>query len=148
MRGTKRYAVACLLAGLALALATPAYVASASPDLAGYLLHAELFLLQSVPYVVCGALWLPWRSPRTRTPAVALAVLLLLATLAVDGPILWSPAARGGDMIALAYVAVSAILTIGVLLGSAVAGAFIWSAARRPSAHEGELALGDRMKDG
>jgi hypothetical protein len=140
MHRTKRYAAACLVGGLALAVATPAYVAYASPGLAGYLLHVELLLLQGVPYALCAVLWLPWRSPRTRTPAVALAIALLLATMAVHVPILWAPAARGGDMIALAYVAITASLTIGVLLGSAAAGLVIWRSARRPPAHEGRRA--------
>ena len=140
MHGTKRYAAGCLVGGLALSIATPGYVAYASPGLAGYLLHAELLLLQCVPYALCGVLWLPWRSPRTRRPALVLAASLLLATLAVDVPILLSPAARGGDMIALAYAAVTAILTVGVLLGSAAAGLVIWWSARRLPAREGHRA--------
>lgn len=115
-----------LLVGLALALFTPAYVVYAAPGLAGYLLHAELFLGQALPYLLCGALWLPWRSPSTAKAAFILSLLLLLASLAAYVPILWQPTGRGGDMVALAYVAISAALIVGVLLGSVVALLVIW----------------------
>jgi protein-S-isoprenylcysteine O-methyltransferase Ste14 len=117
---TRRYALACLLGGLALALATPAYVAYAAPHLAGYLLHPALFLLQAVPYVVCGALWLPWRRPEARTPALVLSLLLLVAAVIVYLPIIRVPGAGGGDMVAFAYVEISVVMTVGVLLASGV----------------------------
>lgn len=124
---TKRIvALGFLLGGLALAVATPAYVAYAAPHLAGYLLHPALFLGQMVPYLLCGALWLPWRAPGTVTSALVLALLLLLATAIIYVPMMWAPGARGGDMIGLAYVGVSAAMTIAVLLGSAVALLILW----------------------
>jgi hypothetical protein len=41
-------------------------------------------------------------------------------------PMMWAPGARGGDMVGLAYVGVSAAMTIAVLLGSAVALLILW----------------------
>jgi hypothetical protein len=115
-----RYATCCLLGGLALAVATPGYIAHAVPDLAGYLLHPALFLGQIVPYALCAALWLPWRTPGTAATALTLSLLLLLAAVVVYGPMLWAPGARRGDMIGVAFLSISAVTTIAVLLGSAV----------------------------
>ena len=122
----KRSAVGCLLGGLALTLVTPAYVAHAAPHLAGYLLHPTLFAVQVVPYLLCGVLWLPWRSGQAATTAFVLSLLLLLAAVIVYAPILWAPGARGGDMVGLAYVAISAAMTIAVLLASAAALLVLW----------------------
>jgi hypothetical protein len=117
---SRRYAVCCLLGGLALALVTPGYIAHAVPGLAGYLLHPALFVGQMVPYALCAALWLPWRTPGTAATALTLSLLLLLAAVVVYGPMLWAPGARGGDMIGLAFLGISAVTTVAVLLGSAV----------------------------
>jgi hypothetical protein len=130
MRHPKGYAVSFLLGGLALALATPGYVAYAAPNLAGYLLHPALFLGQLVPYVVCGVLWLPWRTPGAATVALTLSVLLLLAAMVLYLPMLWAPAARGGDMIGLAFLAISATTTVALLVGSGVALVILWLRAR------------------
>ena len=126
MLRAKKYALGCLIAGLALAMAAPAYVALAVPDRAGYLLHPALFLLQPVPYVLCGALWLPRRDPAAATTALVLAVVLLLSTVIAYVPMMWTPAARGGDMMGIMYVALSAAMTVAVLVGSAVAFLVIW----------------------
>jgi hypothetical protein len=83
---TRRYAVWCLLGGLALAVFTPA----------------------------------------TSTVALVPAVLLLVAAAIVYIPMLWAPGARGGDMVGLAFTAVSMAMTVGVLLGSVVALAMLW----------------------
>lgn len=121
MLRTKRYALGCLLGGLALAVATPAYLAYAAPHLAGYLLHPVLFLLQIVPYLLCGALWLPWRAPRAATTALVLSLLLLLAAAIIYVPMILARGTRGGDMIGLAFVGISVATTVAVLLVSAVA---------------------------
>jgi hypothetical protein len=63
MKYPRRLAAALLLAGAVLAVGTPGYVARASPNLAAYLLHPALFLGQLVPFLLCAALWLPWRAP-------------------------------------------------------------------------------------
>jgi hypothetical protein len=121
MRNPKRYALLFLLGGLALAVGTPGYVAYTAPDLAGYLLHPATFLGQLVPYVLCAALWLPWRAPGAATAALTLSALMLVAAVILYGPMLWAPGARGGDMIGFAFIAISAGTTAGLLLGSAVA---------------------------
>lgn len=121
MRHPKRTATGLLLAGLGLALGTPLFLAFAVPDLAGYLLHPAILLGQAVPYVVCAGLWLPWRAPAAGTSAVVLAALLLLAALVLYLPMLAAPGARGGDMIGLAFLAISAVTTGALLVGSAVA---------------------------
>jgi len=122
----RRLAAALLLAGAVLAGGTPRYVAHAAPNLAGYLLHPALFLGQLAPFLLCAALWLPWRAPAPAAAAALLAGLLLLATVILYGPMLWSPAAHGGDMIGLAFVAIAAGLTAGVLVVPAVAGLVLW----------------------
>jgi hypothetical protein len=126
-----RYAVGLLLGGAVLAVGTPVYVAYAVPSLAGYLLHPTILLLQLAPYLLCAALWLPWRAPRAASTALTLSALLLLVALVLYLPMLWAPGARGGDMIALAFAAISAATTVGLLFGSAVAALVPWLRARR-----------------
>src|SRR5215813_7497652 len=75
MTHAKRFAVGLLLAGLLLAAGTPVYVAHAASHLSVYLLHPVILLGQAVPYVVCAALWLPWRSPTAAAPALILAAV-------------------------------------------------------------------------
>ena len=110
-----------LSGGALIAVATPAYVAYAAPDLAGYLLHPAIFLIQLLPYMVCAGLWLPRRTPAAATTAVIMSASLLLAAVAMYGPMVWAPESRGGDMIALAFVAISLGTTVAVLAGSALA---------------------------
>jgi hypothetical protein len=126
MKHPRRLAAALLLAGAVLAVGTPGYLAHAAPNLAGYLLHPALFLGQLVPYLLGAALWLPWRAPAPATAAAILAGLVLLATVILYGPMLWSPATHGGDMIGLAFVAIAAGMTAGVLVASAVAAIVLW----------------------
>jgi len=126
MARSKRYAAGFLLAGLLLAIGTPVYVALAAPDLSGYLMQPVILLGQAVPYVVCAALWLPWRSRAAATPSLILAALLFAATLVLYLPILWAPGRRGGDMIGLAYILISLVTTAGVLISSATAGLVLW----------------------
>lgn len=111
-----------LAAGALLAAGTPLYVASAVPGLAGYLRHPAIVAGQLVPFVVCALIWLPRQAPWTMTAAVAVSAVLLGATAVVDGAILWAPASRGGDMIGLAFVAMSLSGTVLVLALSAIAG--------------------------
>jgi hypothetical protein len=134
MKYPRRVAAALLLAGAVLAVGTPGYIAHAAPNLAGYLLHPALFLGQLAPFLLCAALWLPWRPPAAAATTVVLASLLLLASVILYGPMLWSPAKHGGDMIGLAFVAISAGMTAGLLVASAVACLVLWMrlrAARR-----------------
>jgi hypothetical protein len=126
----KRYAVGLLLAGFVLALGTPIYLARAAPHLSIYLRHPIILLGQTVPYVVCAGLWLPWRAPAAATAALILAAILLLAALVLYIPMLWAPGARGGDMIGLAFILISIVTTGAVFLGSAIAGLVLWLRAR------------------
>lgn len=130
MTRPKRYAVGLLLCGAVLAVGTPVYVAYAEPGLKGYLLHPAILLVQLAPYLLCAVLWLPWRKPRAASTALTLAALLLLVAVLLYLPMLWAPGARGGDMIGLAFAAISAATTVGLLLGSAVALAAPWLRAR------------------
>lgn len=115
-----------LLGGLISAVGTPIYVAYAEPGLAGYLLHPAIFLVQMSPYLLCAALWLPWRVPGAATTALVLSALLLVASLVVYIPMVWAPQLQGGDMIGLAFVAISVGMTTGLLVASAVAWLVLW----------------------
>jgi hypothetical protein len=130
MTRPKRYAVGLLLCGVVLAVGTPVYVAYAEPGLKGYLLHPAILLVQLAPYVLCAVLWLPWRAPRAASTAVTLSALLLLVAVVLYLPMLWAPGARGGDMIALAFAAISAATTAVLLFGSALALLVPWLRAR------------------
>ena len=126
MRHPKRYAVGLLLGGFILALGTPLYLAQAAPHLSGYLRHPVILLGQTVPYLVCAAVWLPWRAPAAAATALILAAILFLAAVVVYLPMLWAPGARGGDMIGLAFILISIVTTVALLLGSAIAGLVLW----------------------
>jgi hypothetical protein len=117
---TKRYAGALLLGGLILAVATPAYVAHVAPYLAGALHHPVVLIAQAAPYVVCAALWLPWRDTRSATVALVFAALLAVAAVIIYAPRLVASGATAGDMTSLDYFGISMALTVAVLLGSAV----------------------------
>ena len=121
MPRTKRYAAGLLIAGLTLAVATPAYVAHAAPYLRGALHHPVVLAAQAVPYVLCASLWLPWRDARSGSIALAFAALLLITGITMYIPKLWAPGATASDMVSLEYFAISAALSVAVLLGSAVA---------------------------
>lgn len=126
MTRSKRYAVGLLLAGFILALGTPIYLVRAAPHLRVYLLHPVILVGQAVPYLVCAALWLPWRAPAAAKTAMILAAILLCAALVLYLPMLWAPGAQGGDMIGLAFILISMVTTAALLLGSAVAGLGLW----------------------
>jgi hypothetical protein len=130
MTRPKRYAVGFLLCGVVLAVGTPVYVAYAEPGLKGYLLHPTILVVQLAPYLLCAVLWLPWRAPRAASTALTLSALLFLLAVLVYLPMLWAPGARGGDMIGLAFAAISAATTVGVVFGSAVALLVPWLRAR------------------
>jgi len=131
MKRGKSLAVACLLGGLALALGTPGYLMHRVPHLAGYLGHWGLFVGQAVPYLLCAALWLPWRAPAATTVARGFSCLLLLVALAIYGPMLFHPEWLGGDMGGLAFLLVSAATTTGLVVLSGLAGVWLWVRVRR-----------------
>jgi len=121
MNTRKRYAAAFLLGGLTLALATPLYLGYAESHLAPYLLQWELFLCQAVPYLVCAALWLPWRAPLAVQAAPVLGGLLLLAAAIVYLPMLLAPRLLGGDMVGLLFLLISVVTTAGLIVASVLA---------------------------
>jgi len=120
----KGLAVVFLLCGLTLAVGTPAYIVHAAPHLGAYLRHPIIYACQAVPYALCAALWLPWRAPVAAKIAVGLSLVMLAAACVLYVPMLLRPAARGGDMIALAFVGIAAVTTIAVLGLSGVAVAW------------------------
>lgn len=118
--GARRLVPGFIAGGLFLAVGTPAYLAYARPDLAAYLLHPWVFVIQALPYAVAALLWVPgwaWMSDRAR---VVLAALLCLTSLLAHAPVLF--ARGGGDMVALVFVALSGVtLAVVVLLSGAAA---------------------------
>jgi hypothetical protein len=122
MNPTKASAAGLLAGGLALAVGTPVYLARAEPDLAGYLMHPQLLLLQAVPYLLCAGLWLPWPAPSVGTAALVLSGLLLLGAALVYVPMLLDPRSVGGDMVGLGFLAIAAVTTAA--LAAASLGAF------------------------
>jgi hypothetical protein len=138
MRHPKPWAVCCLIAGLLVAEATPLRIAQAVPGLAGYLIHPWLFAELLVPYALCAALWLPWRAIAAARTALVISGIMLVATVVVYAPMLLDPAAHGGDMIALAFVAITLSMTAGLLLVSAIAAARLMLRRRDVTAMIGE----------
>lgn len=125
MTRSKRSAIGLLLAGFILALGTPLDLVRRAPYLSGYLVHPLILAGQTVPYVVCAALWLPWKTRDAETAALILASILLLAALVLYLPMLMARA-PGGDMVGLAFILISTVTTGAVLLGSAIAGLVLW----------------------
>ena len=128
-------AIGLLLGGLALAVGTPFRIAQVETDLAGYLLHPSVLGVQSVPYLLCAALWLFRRNPAASWGALVFAAILFVTAVIAYAPMLWSPGARGGDMIGLTFVAVSGVSTLALVIGSVLAALAgkVWAAVRRPS---------------
>lgn len=113
-------------------MGTPSYLAYARPGLAGYLFHPSVLVIQALPYAVAAALWLPawrWKSDRATVFASA---LLLAASLLMYTPVVWTPERWGGDMIALAFLAMSGVTLAVVLVLSGATAAL--SRVKRPAA--------------
>lgn len=125
MTRSKRYVVGLLLAGFVLAIGTPLDLVRRAPYLSGSLLHPLILAGQTVPYLVCAALWLPWKARDAETAALILAAILLLAALVLYLPMLLARA-PGGDMVGLAFILISTVTTGAILLGSAIAGLVLW----------------------
>jgi hypothetical protein len=133
MSRSRRPAAALLAAGALIAAGTPAYLAAVSPDLAGYLLHGSLFFIQLIPFALCAVLWLPRKSRAARATALVLSAVMLLMAIVVYLPLLWSAGRRGGDMIALTFLATSAATVVLLLVGSVI-GALVVRYRRRSGA--------------
>lgn len=108
-----------LAAGALLAVGTPIVFVLVRPTMSGYLMHPAVILPAFVPYGLCAAIWLRRRAAGPM--GVAIATVLFAGTAVTHGPILWSPATFGGDMVALYFFAWALAATAGVLLASAVA---------------------------
>jgi hypothetical protein len=126
MPRARRVTAGLLLAGLFVAEITPWYLVHVRPVLAGYLLHPAIFLIQAVPYVVCAALWLPWRSEAAGRAAVVVSSLVLATALVAHLPMLVGARHMGGDMIGLAFVGTAAATSVVVLAASVVAAVAMW----------------------
>jgi len=100
--------------------------------MAGYLLHAPVFLLQALPYVVAAVLWAPAWTWGSATMSRVLSSLLLLAALWLYVPVVWSPARWGGDMIGLAFIAISGVTTAAVLVASSLMALLSWVRGKDP----------------
>jgi len=120
MHPLKRQAAALLVGALLIAVITPAYIAYALPDSGIYHRNPVVFALQVVPYLVCGAIWLPLRAPSAPRIARGLAMLLFVVACALYVPHLVRPRSSG-DMVVLAYMIVCAVTTLAVVIISAVA---------------------------
>jgi hypothetical protein len=131
MSGPRRWAAGLLTGALLLAVGTPAYVAHAEPSLASYLLHPSVFLLQALPYVVGAVLWVPAWTWRGDIISAVLSSLLLASALLLYLPVIWAPGQWGGDMIGLAFVAISGVTTAVVLIVSAATALHSWLRRRR-----------------
>ena len=126
MRGPRRWVAGLLAGGFVLSVATPFYLSYSRPSVAVYLLHPSVYVLQALPYGLAAALWLPrwsWRGDATST---VLAALLLATSLALYGPVVLAPRQWGGDMIALAFLAMSGATTAVILILSGVTALIVW----------------------
>jgi hypothetical protein len=113
-----RRTLAWLAAGAAMSVGTPVYLAFAH-GLEGYLLHPTLILAQAAPYLVAGAFWLPCRTPPLPRAGTWTAIVMFAAALVIYVPMLTGIVSTGGDMVALAFMAIDAV-TLAVLVLSIV----------------------------
>jgi len=85
MRHLKLYTVIALLGGLVLAVGSASYAEYAVCSTARSLFHVPhnlvLFCTQVLPYLLCAALWLPWRSPTAAKAGAIISGLLFGATV-------------------------------------------------------------------
>lgn len=77
--------------------------------------------MQASPYLICAALWLPRWASSARKGADYVSALMLLTAIAIYVPVLSASRSSGGDMIALAFVAMSLATAAVLLVGSVVA---------------------------
>jgi len=117
----KRYAMYPLLGGLVLAVGTPAYVAYAmcggQPVYWVQHLNPTLFW-QSMPYLLCAGLWLPWRARETTTVGIVLSWLLFTVIVVLYVPELQ---AKGCDFRGIFFDAIAMWMTLAVLVYSGIA---------------------------
>lgn len=114
-----------LIAGLILSTGTPFYLAK-SNGLETYLLHPGLFLVASIPFVLAGGLWLPYRTQPATTAGQGVAGALLLAAAVIHVPMLVGLVPMGGDMVALAFLFVASAMGLFVVVATALAQAWLY----------------------
>jgi hypothetical protein len=123
-RHLKATASALLIGGMTIAVAAPTY----GRHELGYGTGRGdwmVALWQTAPYLLCSALWLPWRSQEVKMAAVRLSLVILLGSLLVYIPILVNPRWQAGEN-GLAFAFLPLIASAGVLMLSAVFALHIW----------------------
>ena len=75
-----------------------------------------LALWQLIPYVLCGALWLPWRGAFARNDARAVAAVLFAVSGVIYLPMLVHQEWLSGDMVGLGFIILTLAVSAGVLL--------------------------------
>jgi hypothetical protein len=123
---TKRNTHLWLLGALAFAVGTPALLGLLNSGSRFYLLQPGLFLIQAIPYLVAGALWLPWRSSDAARTAGILARALFFAAAVFYATMLTGIFPVGGDMIGLGFLLIALFTIALVVAGTVVAFAWMW----------------------
>jgi hypothetical protein len=129
----RRRTTILLLIGLGLALISPVCVALRRPSSAFYVLQPMVFLLGSIPYVVCAAIWLPRRSAPAARFGRGLSFALLAATVIVRLPQWLDPDTMGGDMVGLWYLVEVFFATAAVLVLSAIGAVVVRQSTQKTS---------------
>jgi hypothetical protein len=112
-------ATSLLVTGAAIAVFTSMYLSSRYGVEIGWKDEIALSGLQALPYIMCGALWLPRRSDAAKVGALQLATALMLCALLLYVPMLVHPNSQRGDMSVLDWVLISGVEVIGVVVVSA-----------------------------
>lgn len=126
-----------LIGAFAIALLTPLYISYRIPSASVYHRSGFVLLMQTIPYAVCAAIWLPIRHPLAAKFAQRIALLLFAGACLIYLPS-WVRPRSGGDMVGLGYILACAVTTAVVVLASIVA-LIILHLQRRS-----DRALGDR----
>ena len=133
MHPMKRYAAGLLVGAMVLALLTPWYIPIAVPGTRVYHRNGFVLVTQTLPYLLCAALWLPWKHPSTPKVAFRLSLLLFVAACLLYVPIFIDPRMVGGDMVGLGYILVCLVTTGAVLAISLITfGVLFVRGVRRP----------------
>lgn len=101
--------------GMVLSTGTPLYLAVAR-GLETYLLHPLLFLAESLPFLLAGCLWLPYRERPRTSVGQGLAVALLVAAALIHVSMLTGLVSVGGDMVALTFTLIGAGMSLVVIV--------------------------------
>jgi len=127
----RRRTVGLLLAGLLLAVGTPGLVGLVRPGVRFYLLQPPILLWQAIPYLLAGALWLPFRSPPGTTIGRRLAGLLLLTAGLLHVPMLIGIFPLGGDMVGMVFVYATILTTLAIVVTTLIAYGVLYLGRRK-----------------